>query len=468
MVPLGRILITDPDPSQRSRLTHTLRLEGFKTDSAPDGLHALQKLGDFVPDVLLTHHPLPDPHALELLRRGRVLHPSTQLVVMTREGSIDDAVHAVRGGAVDYLVHPFDRDRWFPALHAAVLRARVHRRSHATPRTATGAFDGILTTHPAMRELLGLVRQIAPSRASVLLEGESGTGKDLFARAIHRASLRASQPFVHLSCAELTPTLLESEIFGHEKGAFTGALSRRDGRFKQADGGTLFLDEVSEIPLGTQVKLLRFMQERAFEPVGGNETLHVDVRVLSATNRSLQQAVDDNRFRLDLFYRLNVVSLRIPPLRERASDIPLLATHFLTRFARENERHVNTLTGGAHDRLMAYPWPGNVREFENVIERAVVLCEGSAVDAHHLPPHVAAFEKLAAAPKIPGASVRELEHWAILRTLESVGGSTSRAAQVLGISTRKIQYKLRAYRQHAPPVDPGPIDARMGDVEEET
>jgi DNA-binding NtrC family response regulator len=468
MVPLGRILITDPDPSQRSRLSHALRLEGFKTDSAPDGLHALQKLGDFLPDVLLTHHPLPDPQALELLRRGRLLRPSTQLVVMTRDGSIDDAVHAVRGGAVDYLVHPFAVNRWVPALHAAVHRARAHRQSHPGPRTPAEAFDGILTTHPAMRELLGLVRQIAPSRASVLLEGESGTGKDLFARAIHRASLRASQPFVHLSCAELTPTLLESEIFGHEKGAFTGALSRRDGRFKQADGGTLFLDEVSEIPLGTQVKLLRFMQERAFEPVGGNETLHVDVRVLSATNRSLQQAVDDNRFRLDLFYRLNVVSLRIPPLRERASDIPLLAAHFLTRFAKENERHVSTLTDGALDRLATYPWPGNVRELENVIERAVVLCEGSSVEAHHLPPHVAAFDRLPGAPKIPGASVRELEHWAILRTLESVGGSTSRAAQVLGISTRKIQYKLRAYRQHAPRVDPGPNDARMGDAEEET
>jgi DNA-binding NtrC family response regulator len=465
MVPLGRILITDPDPSHRSRISHALRLEGFKTDSAPDGLHTLHKLGDFVPDVLLTLHPLPDPHALELLRRGRVLRPSTQLVVMTREGSIDDAVHAVRGGAVDYLVHPFARDRWVPALRAAVHRAHAHRLRHPAPRTP--AFDGILTTHPAMRELLGLVRQIAPSRASVLLEGESGTGKDLFARAIHHASLRASQPFVHLSCAELTPTLLESEIFGHEKGAFTGALSRRDGRFKQADGGTLFLDEVSEIPLGTQVKLLRFMQERAFEPVGGNETLHVDVRVLSATNRSLQQAVDDNRFRLDLFYRLNVVSLRIPPLRERASDIPLLAAHFLARFARENERPVSTLTDAALDRLASYPWPGNVRELENVIERAVVLCEGSAVEAHHLPPHVAAFDRFAGAPKIPGASVRELEHWAILRTLESVGGSTSRAAQVLGISTRKIQYKLRAYRQHAR-VDPGPNDARMGDAEEET
>jgi DNA-binding NtrC family response regulator len=360
---------------------------------------------------------------------------------MSHRPSIDEAVRTLREGAVDYLVKPVDPKRLLVAMHSAVAQARARTR----PSTDSLPFAPIVTEHPTMLDLLALIRQIAPSRASVLLEGESGTGKGLFAKAIHQASLRAEKPFVPLSCAELTPTLLESEIFGHEKGAFTGALNRRDGRFKQAHGGTLFLDEVGEIPLGTQVKLLRFMQERSFEPVGGNETIHVDVRILSASNRSLQQAVDDGRFRLDLFYRLNVVSLRIPPLRERASDIPLLAGHFLRKFATENQSEVEAFTDSALDRLLAYPWPGNVRELENVVERAVVLSEGRAIHAHHLPRNVAADRN--EPPRIPGATLEQLERWAILHTLESVGGSTSRAAALLGISARKIQYKLREYAE---------------------
>ncbi|MFW5740475.1 MAG: sigma-54 interaction domain-containing protein, partial [Myxococcota bacterium] len=314
----------------------------------------------------------------------------------------------------------------------------------------------------AMLDLLALIRQIAPSRASVLLEGESGTGKGIVAEAIHRASTRSERPFIRLSCAELTPTLLESEIFGHEKGAFTGALARREGRFKQADGGTLFLDEVSEIPLSTQVKLLRFMQERSFEPVGGNETIRVDVRVISASNRDLQAEVDAGRFRVDLFYRLNVVPLRIPPLRERTSDIPLLAGHFLKRFRHDNQRDVAGLSDTAIARLLEYPWPGNVRELENVIERAVVLCEGRVIEPRHLPPHVAPGE-LGDPPAVPGSTVYDLERWAILRTLEATGGSTSRAAEILGISSRKIQYKLHEYER----VDGPGKDDSIGSVERE-
>jgi DNA-binding NtrC family response regulator len=239
--------------------------------------------------------------------------------------------------------------------------------------------------------------------------------------------------------------LLESEVFGHEKGAFTGALLRREGRFMQADGGTLFLDEVSEIPLSTQVKLLRFLQERTFERVGGNQTIRVDVRVIAATNRPLEQCVRDGTFREDLFYRLTVVPLKVPPLRERASDIPALAMKFLERFARENERAVVSISSDALIKLMTYSWPGNVRELENVMERATVLCEGSSIDIRHLPLHMQDAPIVDVAPRVPGASIEELERWAILRTLESCGGSTSRAAGILGISPRKIQYKLHEY-----------------------
>ncbi len=441
MVPRGRILIASPDPQLRSSLAETLRSHEFLTQSSSNAFQALSKTESFQPDVVLADEPLPGLRPLHLASKGRLLHPPTQLVVMSLHASIDDAVRTVREGAVDYLQKPIDPERLLVAMRTAVAQARAHTH----PATGFSAFAPIVTNHPAMRDLLTLIRQIAPSRASVLLEGESGTGKGLFAKAIHQASLRADNPFVPLSCAELTPTLLESEIFGHEKGAFTGAVSRRDGRFKQAHGGTLFLDEVAEIPLGTQVKLLRFMQERSFEPVGGNETVHVDVRILSASNRSLQKAVDDGHFRLDLFYRLNVVSLRIPPLRERASDIPLLAGHFLRKFSAENRSKVDAFTDSALDRLLAYPWPGNVRELENVIERAVVLSESRTIHAHHLPPHVAARSD--DSPRVPGATLEQLERWAILQTLESVGGSTSRAAAVLGISARKIQYKLREYAE---------------------
>jgi len=464
MVDRGRILIVDDDAAHRSGLRDILRDSGFVTDAASNGFRALEKIPGFRPDVVLADHPMVGLDGTDLARRASAWRPGTQLVAMSHVGSVDEAVRVMRRGATDYLVKPIAPDRLARAVHAAVHRAQVEqqaRGSRAQPED-NQAFGDIVTEHPLMRELLSLIQQIAPSRASVLIEGESGTGKGVIARAIHGASLRASQAFVPLSCAELTPTLLESEIFGHERGAFTGAVARRDGRFKQADGGTLFLDEVSEIPPSTQVKLLRFMQERSFEPVGGNETIQVDVRVLSASNRDLQREVDEGRFRVDLFYRLNVVPLRIPPLRERASDIPLLAGHFLERFARDNQRPVEALSDGAIESLLRYPWPGNVRELENAIERAVVLCEGRIIEPRHLPAQLAPGEA-GTPPPVPGATVYELERWAILRTLEATGGSTSRAAAMLGISSRKIQYKLREYER----VDSANDGDRMGGIERE-
>jgi DNA-binding NtrC family response regulator len=305
-----------------------------------------------------------------------------------------------------------------------------------------------------MVDLVRLVEQVAPSRASVLIVGETGTGKELIAEMIHRGSPRAKAPLVRLNCAALTESLLESELFGHERGAFTGAVSRREGRFEQADGGSLFLDEVSEIPAATQVKLLRFLQERSFERVGGNETIKVDVRVIAASNRDLRQRIAEGSFREDLYYRLNVVTLEVPPLRRRGSDIAELAAFFLRRYADENGKRIDGLSEGALAALSSYAWPGNVRELENAIERAVVLCEDARIEVKHLPTQVRSeliSSDPEAAPPIPGTTIYDLERFAILRTLEACKGSTSKAATILGISPRKIQYKLHEYGTSALP-----------------
>jgi DNA-binding NtrC family response regulator len=303
-----------------------------------------------------------------------------------------------------------------------------------------------------MQTVFDTVLQVAPSRASVLITGESGTGKELIAAALHEHSPRAKGPFVKLHCAALSETLLESELFGHERGAFTGAVNRRDGRFQQADRGTLFLDEIGEISPSVQVKLLRFLQEHEFERVGGNQTTKVDVRVIAATNRNLRERVKQGLFREDLYYRLNVVSIEMPPLRQRTSDIGLLAHHFLTRFAKENGKTVNGFTDEAMAKLMRYPWPGNVRELENAIERAVVICRGETIRPEDLAVTATDDSGAKAAqdyPPVPGASLAAIERFAILKTLEHVGGSTSRAATILDISPRKIQYKLQAYLKPA-------------------
>jgi DNA-binding NtrC family response regulator len=316
------------------------------------------------------------------------------------------------------------------------LRDRLRERN---------AFKHIISGDAKTRSVLDLVEQIGPSRASVLITGESGTGKELIAEAICAASPRAANPMVRLHCAALSESLLESELFGHERGAFTGAVARREGRFKQADGGTLFLDEIGDIPLATQVKLLRVLQERSFERVGGNETVKVDVRILAATNRDLPAEIAKGTFREDLFYRLNVISIDIPPLRARPGDIGPLASFFLQRYAAENGKTIDSMTDEALLALANHAWPGNVRELENVIERAVVLCDGPSITAKHLPSALAKLESRQGPPVIPGSTIDDIERYAILQTLEACGGSTSKAALVLGMSTRKIQYKLHDY-----------------------
>lgn len=296
-----------------------------------------------------------------------------------------------------------------------------------------------------MQRLFNRMLQAAKSRSTVLIQGETGTGKELIARAIHEHSLRSDGPFVRLNCAALAESVLESELFGHERGAFTGAVTRRSGRFEQADGGTLFLDELSEMPLPVQVKLLRFLQEREFERVGGNETLTVNVRVVAATNRDLRTLVDDGKFREDLYFRLKVVVLDVPPLRARPSDIPLLADHFLRLYAEENDKQVHGLTARAREALLGYPWPGNVRELQHAIEQAVVLCQGELISDEDLaidPPH---HEADALSLLVPGVTLAEVERYTILKTLEAVGGSPTQAAKILGVSKRTIQYRLQEW-----------------------
>jgi two-component system NtrC family response regulator/two-component system response regulator HydG len=313
--------------------------------------------------------------------------------------------------------------------------------------------ENIVGASAPMLQVFETIAQVAPSRASVLIMGESGTGKELVAAALHQHSHRASGPFIKLHCAALAETLLESELFGHEKGAFTGAITRRDGRFQQADGGTLFLDEIGEISPALQVKLLRFLQEREFERVGGNQTIKVDVRIVAATHRDLAREVKAGRFREDLFYRLNVVTIETPPLRARLSDVPLLAARFLRKYAAENGKDISGLSEAALQALLQYTWPGNVRELENAIERAVVVSRHPEIGPQDFAAHImkSGAPRQDELPRVPGASLAELERYAILKTLEHTGGATSRAAEILGISARTIQYRLREYAEQQTP-----------------
>jgi DNA-binding NtrC family response regulator len=443
----GRILIVDDEANARAALSEILHDEGYVTETAADGFKALGKLEEFQPDVVLTDLKMPGLDGISFMEKAKAAAPGLVFVVMTAFGTITSAVSAVKKGAENYLTKPLEFESLTAVVERAMEKARLLQetrqlRDRLRERNAAGL---IVTNDARMKELLELVAQVGPSRASVLVVGESGTGKELIAEAIHNASNRAGKPFVRLNCAALAESLLESELFGHERGAFTGAVARREGRFKQADGGSLFLDEISEIPQGTQVKLLRFLQERTFERVGGNETVKVDVRVIAATNKNLEAEIKNGTFREDLFYRLNVVSLELPPLRERKGDVPALASFFLRRYAAENGRTIEGFSHEALERLSAYGWPGNVRELENVVERAVVLCDGPQIEARHLPPSLVPDGPRDGLPAVPGSTIADLERYAILKTLEACGGSTSKAALILGISTRKVQYKLHEY-----------------------
>jgi len=453
-----RILVVDDDATTRVALGGLLETQGYQVDSAGDGQAALERLVELPPDVIVTDLDMPVMNGMQLITelRGRGL--DVPVIVATSATEVRSAVEAMRAGATDYITKPVD----FDALLLSVERALENRdvrienenlRRQVRQQHGEGVV-GLLGTSPVMQGVYRLAKQVAGSRATVLITGESGTGKGEFARAIHTLGPRASKPFVTVNCASLAETLLESELFGHEKGSFTGADRRRAGRFEQAHEGTLFLDEVAEISLGTQVKLLNVLQERRFERVGGNESIKVDVRIIAATNRDLAAYVAEGKFREDLYYRLNVVHAEMPPLRLRGGDILMLAEHFLRKFALEDHKSITGFTDRARMKLRSYRWPGNVRELENAIERAVVLCDGDKIDDEHLPygatPH-GGLDGIA----VPGATLAELEKYAILKTLEAVDGSTVRAAELLDISVRTIQYRLHEYglgkeRAHPP------------------
>ncbi len=444
----GRILIVDDEANARTALANLLADDGYNTETAADGFKALPKLDEQHPDVLLTDLRMPGMDGLELIKRAKERDPEIEVLVMTAHGAVETAVAAMQLGAASYLTKPINVPELGIVIERAMERRRLRREtSQLRERLADrDSLDNIVGSSPSMRSLAELIRQVAPSRASVLVTGESGTGKELVAAALHRHSGRANGPFVKLNCAALAESVLESELFGHERGSFTGAMARRDGRFQQADGGTLFLDEIGEISQALQVKLLRFLQEREFERVGGNETVSVDVRVITATNRNLQEAIREGKFREDLYYRLNVVTVEMPPLRTRGGDITLLAMHFLKRYSELNGKAIASFSDDALAALNEYRWPGNVRELENVIERAVVLARREIIETNDLPTSVRSERSSSAGIRIPGSKLEDIERHAILRTLEQTGGSTSKAAEILGISPRKIQYKLQEYQ----------------------
>jgi DNA-binding NtrC family response regulator len=454
----ANVLVVDDEPAARNGLVELLTAEGYAVETAGDGFKALGRVAAFAPELVLTDFNMPGMDGIELLEKLKEHDPELPVVLMTAYGAVETAVTAMKKGAADYLQKPLNLDELLIVIERALERTRLRRetselRSRLEERYS---FENIVGSSPEMQQVFKTIAQIAPSRATVLISGESGTGKELVAAAIHHRSPRSAGPFVRLHCAALAETLLESELFGHERGAYTGADRKREGRFEQANGGTLFLDEIGEISLATQVKLLRVLQEREFERVGGNQTLKVDVRVIAATNRDLKAMVAAGRFREDLYYRLNVINLGLPSLNQRASDIPALAMHFLKRYARENGKNVTTISDTALSLLVNHTWPGNVRELENVIERAVVVAEGESIEPQHLPPELAVSSRRGVSPVVPGATLEELERHAILTTLEFVGGSTSRAAEILDISVRKIQYKLQEYgsthKSHVPAV----------------
>ena len=441
----AKILIVDDERVHRFMLRSLFAEWGWDAEEADDGSTAVAAVEQGPWDVILMDVRMTTMDGMEALKRIHALNPAIPVVIMTAYSSVDSAVAAIKQGAHDYLTKPLDFDRLRTTLEVAM----GHRQQEETveePGQPFGDDGRIIGSSAPMVALWDLIVHVAPTEATVLINGESGTGKELVASALHHKSLRSGGPFVKVNCAALAETLLESELFGHERGAFTGADRRREGRFVQAHGGTLFLDEIGETSPAMQAKLLRVLQEHELQRVGGQETIRVDVRIIVATNRDLEEEVAAGRFREDLYYRLNVVELEVPPLRDRHGDIPLLATYFLRRFADKNNRAVRGITPECMDILNRYPWPGNVRELEHCIERGVILMRGDYLDVNALP---LAVQRWAGAnePRETGepSTLKEAEKALILKTLEETGGNRSEAARRLQITRKTLLNKLKSY-----------------------
>ncbi|KRT72735.1 MAG: response regulator [Candidatus Rokubacteria bacterium CSP1-6] len=442
-----RVLVVDDEPAQRELVGGFLRKQGFDVAEAPDGRTALERFRKEPFDLLLTDQKMPGLSGLELLEAARAVTPAVAVIIMTAYGTIETAVAAIKGGAADYLTKPVNLDELLHRIAQVRERQRLimENRELREALQERHRVEGIIGESGRMQEVLSLVRRVAGSDATILIQGESGTGKELIARAIHYASPRAGAPLVSVNCAALPETLLESELFGHEKGAFTGAVAARKGRFELADGGSLFLDEIGDLPLHLQVKLLRVLQEREFERVGSSRPVAVNVRLLAATHRDLEALVRAGRFRDDLYYRINVVTISLPPLRERREDIPLLLDHFVEKFSRRNGKRIGGLTREAREALLRYDYPGNVRELENLVERAVILTRDEVIGLEDLPLGVKEREGETSGETSLTVLVEGLERRMIREALARADGVQTQAAEILGISERVLRYKLKKY-----------------------
>jgi DNA-binding NtrC family response regulator len=441
-----RVLIVEDETATRLGLSELVRSWGFVTDEAADGETGLQKVTTFRPAIVVTDLVMPRMDGLQLLRSLKDQLSDISIIILTAQGTVETAVDAIKEGAYDYLTKPVDTQRLRVLLDKAVERQETLREVRELRRQLReqGSYGRIVGNSPGIRGIYRVVEQAAPTNASVLVWGESGTGKELVAQTVHALSPRASFPYVGINCAAIPETLLESEIFGHEKGAFTGAQDRRLGCFELAHRGTLFLDEISEMSPATQAKLLRVLQERTFRRLGGRQEISVDVRVIAATNRDPEEAVRASKLREDLYYRLNVFPIPLPPLRERREDIPLLVQSFLTEFNQRNNKTVRAVSQEALRALEHYVWPGNIRELRNVIERATILAEGDFIEVKHLPATLIqrAETNLPTLTLQPGMTVDEAERRLILLTLDHTRNNKTRAAEILGISLKTLHNKL--------------------------
>jgi two-component system response regulator HydG len=448
------LLVADDDPGLRESLERTLTREGYRVVLASDGRAALERVQAGGIDLIVTDLRMPGLTGLELLRAAKAIMPDVDVILLTAFGTVEEAVKAMKDGAYDFLTKPFRREQLIKLIDKALERRDLIEQNRALKKQLEDirAKGQMIGASPSWRRMLTLVEQVADSSATILIQGESGTGKELVARTIHERSARRNGPFVAVNCAALPETLLESELFGYEKGAFTGAAGRKEGRFDLANGGTLFLDEVADLSLVTQPKILRVLQEGEFERLGGTRTLQVDVRILAATNQDLSEMVKDKRFREDLYYRLNVITVRVPPLRERPEDIRVLAQHYLRVYSAKNGRKLDGFTAEALERLEAYAWPGNVRELENLVERSVLLARKDRIDAEDLPEEVMGVKRPPrdAILELIGTPLADVEQRLLDETLRITGGNKTQAAKLLGIDVRTVARKLeRREDEHA-------------------
>ncbi|UCD80232.1 MAG: sigma-54-dependent Fis family transcriptional regulator [Desulfobacterales bacterium] len=450
-----KILVVDDESSHRQMIKAVLSAEGYEIREAADGNQAVKAVEEKFYDLILMDIRMPGLSGIEALQKIKDISPGIPVIIMTAYASVNTAIEALKSGAYDYLTKPLDIEELKILVAKALRFQKLEQENIYLKEQLNNRFDfsKIIGRSPAMKQLFETMALVAPSEATVLIVGESGTGKELIANAIHQNSSRAQRPFIKVNCAALPETLLESELFGHEKGAFTGATARKQGRFQLAHNSSILLDEIGEMSPTTQAKILRVLQEREFEPIGSTQTIKVDTRVIAATNKNLEDEIKKGRFREDLFYRINVVTIQLPALRDRQEDIPLLADFFLKRFAEKNRRVIKGFTPRAMDLLMRYDWSGNVRELENVVERAVIMARGEMITPLEFPENLKELDGELKEPILnlsAGRSLKEVEKEMILRTLAETGGNRTHAANILGISRRTLQLKLKEYGINPP------------------